>query len=296
MSNKKTGEEIIITENLAHELISNQFPQWSRLTIQAVKNCGWDNRTFHLGPDMLIRMPSTGEYAGQAEKEQAWLPKLAPHLPLSIPAPIAMGKPEDMYPWKWSINRWLPGETAAVGTIEDLCDFARSLAEFLKALQSIDSRGGPVAGEHSFYRGGELAIYNSETRQAIAQLKDDNKAQIATEIWERALATSWRQVPVWVHGDISVGNLLVNFGKLSAVIDFGQLAVGDPACDLAIAWTLFQGKSRDMFYKTLQLDEETWARGRGWTLWKALCWAFPGEKRVDWRVVDEVFADYKRLS
>lgn len=262
--------KIIIDTALVRSLIDKQFPEWSHLSIEPVKNSGWDNRTFHLGTEMLIRMPSAAEYAGQAEKEQTWLPKLAPHLPLPIPTPIALGKPEDLYPWIWSINLWLPGNPAAIPEIDDLSQFAVQLAEFLKALQSIDASNGPLAGPQSFYRGGGIAVYDAETQQAIELLKNDIDVPLAIEIWETALSTKWQTEPVWVHGDISAGNLLVSNGQLSAVIDFGQLAVGDPACDLAIAWVFFEEKSREAFFQTLQLDKDTVARGRAWALWKAL--------------------------
>lgn len=291
-----------ITETLVRELIAKQFPQWSHLSIQAVKNSGWDNRTFHLGTEMLIRMPSSAEYAGQVEKEQTWLPKLASHLPLPIPAPLAMGKPNELYPWKWSINRWLPGETAAIAHINDLSEFANDLALFLNALQSINSAGGPLAGPHSFYRGGDLAVYDLETRKAIEDLKNHIDFSAATEIWEKALSSSWQNPPVWVHGDVSVGNLLLSQGKLSAVIDFGQLAIGDPACDLAIAWTLFEGKSRRIFLETLKLDSNTWARGQAWALWKAMIYLVNQQTEMNFeakralRTIHEVIEDYRQLS
>lgn len=262
--------KLIIDKALALYLIDKQFPQWSHLSIEPVKNSGWDNRTFHLGTEMLIRMPSAAEYAGQAKKEQIWLPKLASHLPLPIPTPIALGKPEEAYPWTWSINLWLPGNPAVTSKIDDLSQFAVQLAEFLKSLQSIDATNGPLAGPQSFYRGGDIAVYDAETRQAIELLKNDIDVPLAIEIWETALSTKWQDEPVWVHGDISVGNLLVSNGQLSAVIDFGQLAVGDPACDLAIAWVFFEEKSREALFQTLQLDKATVARGRAWALWKAL--------------------------
>ncbi|KTD53866.1 aminoglycoside phosphotransferase [Legionella quateirensis] len=301
MTNTQSNKQMNITEALVCELIAQQFPQWSHLPIQAVKNSGWDNRTFHLGTEMLIRMPSSAEYAGQVEKEQAWLPQLAPHLPLPIPAPLAMGKPNTLYPWRWSINRWLPGETAAA-PINDLPEFAHGLALFLKALQSIDSMGGPLAGPQSFYRGGDLAVYDSETRKAIEDLKGHIDFHAATQVWEQALSTSWQNLPVWVHGDVSVGNLLLSQGKLSAVIDFGQLAIGDPACDLAIAWTLFEGKSRGIFFETLELDPNTGARGRAWALWKAMMYLVNQQTEMNFeakralRTIHEVVEDHKQLS
>lgn len=261
--------KLVIDEPLVRRLVAAQFPKWKDLPIQPVALSGWDNRTFHLGNEMLVRMPSSSEYAAQVEKEQHWLPKLAPFLPLPIPTPLAIGEPMEGYPWKWSIYRWLEGETAASGYIANLSEFAASLAEFLSAFQSIDSTGGPLPGLHSFHRGGSLKVYDSEVRQAITALKDKIDVNAATKVWEKALATTWRGSPVWVHGDISAGNLLVQNGRLFAVIDFGQLAVGDPACDLAIAWTLFKGKSREAFRAGIPLDEGTWARGLGWTLYRS---------------------------
>jgi aminoglycoside phosphotransferase (APT) family kinase protein len=255
---------------LVRLLVAAQFPQWKDLSIRPVAIDGWDNRTFHLGKHMLVRMPSAEEYAENVEKEQQWLPKLAPLLPLPIPTPLAMGKPAEGYPWNWSIYRWLEGETIASaylsGHLTDLCNIARSLAQFLSALQRIDSTSGPLP----VWRGGSLSMYDAEIRQAIVVLKDKIDVTVASEIWKKALATTWHRSPVWVHGDISAGNLLLKDGNLCAVIDFGGMVVGDPACDLAIAWTLFEGESRALFHSLLSLDTETWARGRAWTLWKAL--------------------------
>lgn len=286
----------MINTPLVSHLITTQFPQWKDLPIQPVACSGWDNRTFHLGHQMLIRMPSGAEYSLQVEKEQRWLPRLAPMLPLPIPIPVAMGEASENYPWKWSIYRWLEGETAALGKIDNLSVFAADLAQFLVALQRIDATGGPLPGLHSFYRGGALAIYDTEVRQSLLVLKDKINIKKATEIWDSALATNVQIKPVWVHGDVSSGNLLIQQGRLSAVIDFGQLAVGDPACDLAIAWTLFHGESRKIFQSLLPLDIEIWIRGRAWTLWKALVTAAgltnPGnnESANCWRILEDVIS------
>lgn len=295
-------DKLQINVSLVRRLIDAQFPQWADLAIKPVEFSGWDNRTFHLGDHMLVRMLSAADYAAQVEKEQRWLPILAPLLPLPVPEPLAIGEPADEYPWKWSINRWLYGDAPTNAPIANLSDFAASLAQFLTALQSIDSTGGPLAGPHSFYRGGPLTTYDAETRSALFILKDKIDFDTATEVWETALATTWQGPPVWVHGDISTGNLLVQEGKLSAVIDFGQLAIGDPACDLAIAWTLFKGESREVFRNTLLLDADTWARGRAWTLWKFLIVA---AGLTEWnamealeplRIIDEVLTDHKRWA
>lgn len=263
--------KVEINLSLVEKLIRNQFPKWADFLIKPVASSGWDNRTFHLGEDMTIRLPSNAEYASQVEKEQRWLPILAPHLPLAIPQPIAMGKPTSEYPWHWSIYQWIDGSSVTNAQITDLNLFSKSLAEFLKALQRCDTSGAPAAGPENFYRGSNLSVYDSETRKAITQIKDKNLAKTLTAIWEKALASHWQNYPIWIHGDIAVGNLLVKDGKLVTVIDFGQLAIGDPACDLAIYWTFLSGESRKVFREVLKLDNDTWDRARGWVLWKTLC-------------------------
>jgi aminoglycoside phosphotransferase (APT) family kinase protein len=252
------------------QLVAAQFPQWADLPIRPVELGGWDNRTYHLGDDMTVRLPSAEAYAGQVEKEHRWLPQLAPLLPLPIPVPLAMGIPAGSYPWHWSVYRWLDGENATLELVADLEQFAVTLAGFLAALQRIDPTGGPRPGGHNFWRGGPLAIYDAETRQAITALDGVIDTGAATTVWEAALQATWRGPPVWLHGDVSAGNLLVRRGRLSAVIDFGCSGVGDPACDLTIVWTFLSGKSRDAFRAALPLDGATWARARGWALWKAL--------------------------
>lgn len=247
---------------------------------------------------MLIRIPSAECYAAKVEIEQQWLPKLAPHLPLPIPTPLAMGNPGEGYPWKWSIYRWLKGNSAAFSSIENLNNFATCLGQFLNTLQKIDTKGGPLPGIHNFYHGGMLKFYDVETRQAIDLLKEKLELSLIIEIWELALASNWQNESVWVHGDVSAGNLLVQDGKLSAVIDFGSMAIGDPACDLSIAWTLFDQESRQIFRSMLSLDSDTWARGRGWTLWKALIIAAKMvetnaiEGTQSWRIIQDIITDH----
>jgi aminoglycoside phosphotransferase (APT) family kinase protein len=255
---------------LVSQLIASQFPQWTHLPIKPVELSGWDNRTFHLGPDMSVRLPSAEGYVAQVEKEHRWLPKLASHLPLPIPVPLAKGAPGHGFPYPWSVYRWLEGENATLERIADLSQFAISLAEYLLALQRIDSVDGPPAGEHNFFRGGPLNVYDAETRETIQELAGEVDTDAATRVWDAALETTWQGAPVWVHGDVAVGNLLVRDGRLNAVIDFGCCAIGDPACDLVMAWTFFSGKSREAFKATLDLDRATWARARGWALWKTL--------------------------
>ena len=259
-----------IDASLVKTLLTEQFPQWKHLPVEQVLPGGWDNRTFRLGDDKLVRLPSGEAYADNVAKEQYWLPQLAPALPLPIPTPVDMGKPTNDYPWSWSIYHWIEGDTAATTVISDLPILAKDLAQFLLALHQIDTTDGPMAGAHNFYRGCALTHYDAQTKQAIALLEDTLDSRVVTDIWNDALTKSWNLPPVWVHGDVSAGNVLVRDGKLSAVIDFGGLAIGDPACDLAIAWTFFDTESRQVFKQILNLDEDTWLRGQAWALWKAL--------------------------
>jgi aminoglycoside phosphotransferase (APT) family kinase protein len=290
-------ESLSIDEDLICRLVETQFPHWVSLPVHPVSSGGWCNRTFHLGSQMVVRLPRLEAYAVQVTKEQHWLPQLAPVLPLPIPTPLALGKPGCAYPWNWSVYKWIGGEIALPERIANLGEFANALGKFLAALQRVDIEGGPAPGPHSFYRGGSLKTYNAQTRQAIAILDGKIDIGAVTEVWASALGSTWVNAPVWVHGDVSAGNLLVRDGRLSAVIDFGNCTVGDPACDLAMAWTMFEGESRAAFREALALDTDTWARARGWTLWKALIVAAgmtntnAVEAANPWRVIDEVLAD-----
>jgi aminoglycoside phosphotransferase (APT) family kinase protein len=255
---------------LVERLIRDQFPQWLGLPIRAVDHGGWDNRTFRLGEEMSVRLPSARAYAPQVLKEHCWLPRLAAKLPMPIPTPLGLGLPSAEYPWHWSIYRWLPGEPAHVADVRGRRQLGASLARFLMALQSIDPRGGPPPGLDNFHRGGPLQTYDAETRRAIQILGSSIDPVAARGVWEAALAAPYDQGPVWLHGDISLGNLLVQDGKLSAVIDWGCSAVGDPACDLALAWSSWDADARDAFQSVLPVNLSTWQRARGWALWKAL--------------------------
>lgn len=270
MGNNQLVDKGSITSDLVLRLVATQFPSLAHLPVAPVELDGNDNTTFRLGDHYSVRLPSADSYIPQVEKEHRWLPVLAPQLPLPIPEPVAEGVPTSDFPRPWSIYRWLSGELATNERVGDLTSFATSLADFLAALYAVDSTGGPAAGAHSFLRGGPLAALDADTRQAIDALAHELDAEAATAVWEAAIEEEWNRPPVWVHGDITNSNLLVVDGELSAVLDFGCSAVGDPACDLAIAWTSFEGESRDAFRDGLPFDETTWSRGRGWALWKAL--------------------------
>lgn len=294
-----------ITVDLARRLVDSQFPQWSHLPVLPVDHSGWDNRTFRLGDELSIRLPSAEGYTLAVAKEQRWLPLLAPHLPLPVPEPVAEGKPEFDYPHPWSVYRWLAGAPASPrldnGTVSDPTAFATAVAEFLVALRACDATDGPGPGPHNFYRGGPVSFYASDVDRALTTLDDEVPVGSARQVWDDATASKWDADPVWFHGDIAFGNLLVRDGALAAVIDFGTSGVGDPACDLVLSWTMLSGPSRDAYRAALGLDADTWARGRGWALWKAL---FVLERALESdddteadaqrKVIREVMVDHER--
>ncbi len=297
-----------ITAAVAAGLVADQFPRWANLCVVPVALDGWDNTTFRLGDELSVRLPSADAYVAQVDKEHHWLPILARNLPLRIPEPVAMGQPGAAFPRPWSIYRWIDGDPASVDRIANMTEFAADLAGFLAALHAIDASGGPVAGQHNFFRGGPVDTYDAQARESIDVLSHDIDRDAAIEVWDAAVASRWDRAPVWVHGDVTAANLLVAEGRLRAVIDFGCAAVGDPACDLVMAWTFFTDESRERFRSSLPLDDATWARGRGWALWKAVITlarekqsgadATEAASRFGWRggshgVIDCVLADHR---
>ncbi|OZM72651.1 aminoglycoside phosphotransferase [Amycolatopsis antarctica] len=291
-------QRVTVDAEQVRRLISEQFPQWADLPVQPVAKSGWDNVTFHLGDGMLVRLPSAAAYALAVDKEQRWLPALAPRLPLPIPAPLAKGHPGAGYPFSWSIYQWLDGDPVSADRISDPVRFALDLAGFLAALQSVDAAGGPQPGKHNWFRGAPLRTYDAQTQRALAALDGHIDVDVALEIWQTALDAPWDGVDIWFHGDIAPGNLLIDGGELAAVIDFGTCGVGDPSCDLAIAWTLLTADGRQAFRERLSVAEATWARGRGWALWKALITYDRTVGRADEdaasarRVLDQIFSEY----
>ncbi|MGH2583996.1 MAG: aminoglycoside phosphotransferase family protein [Dehalococcoidia bacterium] len=297
------ADEVETDASLVRRLLAAQFPQWADRPVEPVPSAGTDNAIYRLGENMAVRMPRIHWATGQVEKEQRWLPKLAPHLPLAIPVPIATGSPGEGYPWYWSVVPWMEGATWTIDRIDDLREAAADLARFITALQQIDPTGGPPAGPRNFFRGVPLAMRDAQTRAAIAASGDVVDADAMIAVWEAALAApAWDRPPVWVHGDLSrPGNLVVARGRLGAIIDFGCLGVGDPACELAAAWALFPGESRDVFRAALPFDEATWARGRGWALtavgaipyYRDTNPAIVAEAR---HIIGQVLADHRRAA
>jgi len=280
---------------LVRRLIGEQFPRWATLPVRPVAHGGWDNFTFHVGDELVARLPSAAEYALAVEKEQRWLPVLAARLPLPVPVPLAEGRPGAGYPFPWSIHPWLEGEPASRDRISDPVRFAVDLAGFLAALRDVEAADGPQPGKHNWFRGATLRTYEPSAERALTALDGRIDAGLAREIWAAALAARWDGRDVWFHGDVAPGNLLLGAGELTAVIDFGTCGVGDPACDLAIAWTLLTADGRRAFRERLSVDDGTWARGRGWALWKTLVSAARtgAEAEEAHRVLGEIFAGYR---
>lgn len=264
-------DEVETNEDLVRRMLVAQFPQWADLAITPVPSAGTDNALYRLGEDMTVRLPRITWAVGQVEKEQQWLPKLAPHLPLAIPVPLGMGTPVEGYPWNWSVYRWFDGTTITMDLLADPHKAVVTLAQFIAALQQIDTTDGPPAGPHNFGRGIPLEHRDLSTRDAINSLHGIVDTDAVTDVWEASLQVpAWDRPPVWVHGDLQAGNLLAIDGQLSAVIDFGGLGVGDPAVDLIVAWNLLSSDTRAIFRDALPVDEATWLRGRGWALSIAL--------------------------
>jgi aminoglycoside phosphotransferase (APT) family kinase protein len=257
-----------IDADLVARLIANQFPHWAELPVVPVLPQGWDNRTFRVGSELSARLPSAEGYALQVVKEQRWLPHLAAHLALPIPEPVALGLPALGYPFAWSVSRWLDGVVLSRAHGINQAQLAEELAAFLVALRQVPAADGPPPGPVTAYRGTPLTHYADEALSAFRSLHPVTAA-LAEEVFHAAVTTRWKREPVWFHGDFAADNVLIRHGRLHAVLDFGCAGVGDPACDLVIAFTWLDHAGRQVFRRAVGLDDETWLRGRGWALWKA---------------------------
>jgi aminoglycoside phosphotransferase (APT) family kinase protein len=265
------ADELEIDDALVRRLLTAQFPSWAGLPLERVEPSGTDNAIFRVGEDLAVRLPRRPRTNVVLEKERRWLSWLAPSLPLPIPVPVEEGVPTDEYPLSWFVYRWLPGAPVTDSKLRDANEAARDLAAFITALQRLEATGGPLPGEHNFFRGEPLARRDDETREAIAKLRERLDADRLLASWEGALeAEAWHGAPVWIHGDLDARNLLVQEGRLSAVIDWGCLGIGDPACDAMVAWKLLPAGARDVFRNALGVDAATWSRARGWALSQAV--------------------------
>lgn len=261
------ADEVESSLALVRRLIGAQFPEWAALPLRPLPGAGTDNAIYRLGDGMAVRLPRTAGAALRLEKEGRWLARLAPQLPLAVPRLLAAGVPAADFPFPWGIYQWIDGEPATLDRLAEPTRAATALADFVRALRGLDANGAPQPGPHNSGRGVPLAARDHQTRAAIDVLGARIDARKAIRIWERALeAPVWQGTPRWIHGDLQAGNLLARAGRLRAVIDFGCLGAGDPACDLQVAWNLFTAESRARFRDVLDGDEASWERGRGWAL------------------------------
>lgn len=242
-------DEVAVPADLVRGLLAEQFPHWAALPLAPVPSYGTDNVLYRLGDELLVRLPKIEWATGQIPLEIELLPRLAPHLPVEIPEIVAVGEPADGYPWTWAVYRWIEGTPPHAGTAE----LAHELAAFLAALQRLDTTGARAGTQ----RGGPVRLRDAETRAALAQLDDEIDVVAATAAWEAALAAPpWPHEPVWLHGDLLEGNLLVRDGRLVAVIDWSCACAGDPAFELALAWSLL-APVRGAFRAACGVDDDT---------------------------------------
>ncbi|MFH0518352.1 aminoglycoside phosphotransferase family protein [Streptomyces sp. M41] len=298
---KMHADELDIDETLVARLVAEQFPRWAGLPVVRVESAGTDNAMYRLGADMVVRLPRLPGGAHQVRREQQWLPRLAPRLPLEVPLPLGLGEPGAGYGLPWGVYRWLDGDNAHDMPFTRPLDAAAELGRFTAALRAVDATGGPAS-----FRGDPVARHDGPVRAAIRDLGAVGMldARLATALWEETLRLpQWAAAPVWLHADLLPGNLLTRAGRLTAVIDFGGLGVGDPAADTIAAWAVFDAGAREVFRAAAGLDDTTWARGRGW----ALCFGLTAEHyygercgngtnpvlaEVARRTVGEVLAEY----
>ncbi len=256
------ADEVWIDDSLVRDLLRRQFPQWAGLSLGRMTSTGTDNAIYRLGDHMGIRLPRIHWAEAQIGKEQEWLELLAVHLPVGLPVPVAKGEPGSGYPFPWLVYRWLEGEDLQHSPVDDFEQLARELAAFVLALGQVDPAGGPPAGR----RGGLLAPHDELVRACIPGLEGIVDTSRALAVWQAAVsAHPWEEAPVWVHGDLLPGNILIRNGRLSGVIDWSAAGLGDPACEAMLAWSLPPG-ARRVYRRTLAFDDETWARARGWVV------------------------------
>jgi aminoglycoside phosphotransferase (APT) family kinase protein len=263
---KLHSHEAAIDEVLVRTLVRTQFPRWRDLPLRRVATTGTDNAIFRLGDELGVRLPRTKSAAPQVDKEAEWLEGFRPHLPVPVPVPVARGEPAFGYPHRWLVYTWLRGTDLQRAPVADLTGVVRETAEFVRRLHETDlPANAPDAGR----RGGTLAACDVETRWALAQLADEIDVTHATKVWEDALAApAWTKRPVWVHGDLLPGNLIIDRGHLAGVIDWSAAGRGDPACDAMVAWSL-PVRERHLYREILEIDGDTWTRARGWVVEQA---------------------------
>ena len=257
-------DQLPIDDALVASLIAERFPEWADLPVRRVTSGGTVNALFTLGDELVARLPLKPEWAPDLDREFAWLPRLAAHLPLRIPEPVGRGEPTADYPIPWAVYTWIPGRMAEPSAVHDKDAAAECLAGFVRTLHSLDITGAP----HHTHRGLPIQRADARTREVLPNLAGHYDVESVIEVWDRAQAADpWSGDPVWVHGDLWYSNLIVDdAGRLVGVVDCGGFGGGDPAIDLIPAWSLLDRPSRRVFREMVRLDDATWARARGWVI------------------------------
>lgn len=288
-----TIEGIRIDVPLVRALVDEQFPHWRSLPLRPVEADGNDHRMFRLGDALSVRLPSAPGYVPQVGKEQDWLPRLAAAVPLPIPEVRGRGRPSPRFPAPWSVYGWMEGQPASSPRVDDPEAFAADLAGFLVALRAADTEGAPQPGLHSAFRGGPLQHWGDEMRDLLLRVHGAERDR-AAGIWRDAVSTPEESARARHHGDVATPNLLVRDGALAGILDFGCAGVGDTACDTVIVWTHLHGSARGVYRRELAVDDATWARGRGWAIWKGLIMLdsrHPAQVALARRVLDRLFTE-----
>lgn len=257
-------EEVEIDDVLVRRLLAGQMPHLAadRGPLRRIDAWGTDHVVFRLGDDLSVRLPKIGWAARQGEKEHRWLHVLAPHLPVEVPVPLAVGDPTEDYPFHWYVSPWLEGTNP--NHEDDQRKLTTDLADFVHALQRVDTAGAP--SPRPGQRGGPLEPADRFIRERAEELRGEADVDGLLAVWDAGRnAPPYEGPPVWVHGDLMDGNLLVRDGTLTGVIDWGSLMAGDPAVELMIAWNFFDAETRTLYRDALGfVDDAMWLRGRAW--------------------------------
>jgi aminoglycoside phosphotransferase (APT) family kinase protein len=257
-------DEIDVDVRMVRQLVAEQFPGLSDLPVAEVRSVGTVNAVYRIGAELCARLPRVAGWADDLEREQRWLPWLAPRLPLDVPQPVATGRPGAGYPFAWAVYRWLEGEPYGDDAAIDEVRAAADLAAFVRALRSLDPAGAPAAGRRP------LRELDETTRAAIVASRSVVDSDGAAAAWSDSLrGARWSGDPVWIHTDLLRPNILTRSGRISAVIDFGGAGVGDPAADVVAAWATFGPRGRATYRAELDVDDDTWRRARGYALHQA---------------------------
>jgi aminoglycoside phosphotransferase (APT) family kinase protein len=284
--------ELDIDAGMVERLVAGQFPELAGLPVRPVGSTGTVNAIYRLGDDLCVRLPRMRRWADGLVTEQLWLPRLAPHLSLRVPEPVCAGRPAAEYPFGWAVYRWLAGQPYADDLVADEREAAADLAQFVLELRGLDPAGAPRAGRRP------LRDLDADTREAIESAAGVIDSAAALAAWAAALdAPAWDGTPTWIHADLLRPNLLVDRGRIGAVIDFGSVGAGDPASDVIAAWSVFGRAGRATYRAALDVDDATWSRARGIALHQAAmiipyyATTNPGFVTLAKRTVEEILAD-----